>query len=94
MFIISPAVNHLEIKDDSKYHVRQVRSIKHMASKHDHVEILKAEQNPQAASKFVLDEHTSVFGRMAFVSEGRLSIGNILFLRILNDSNPHLSFAP
>lgn len=37
-----------------------------MARKHYHGEILKAEQIPQAASKFVLVEHTSVFGRMAF----------------------------
>lgn len=66
MFTISPAVNPLETKDDSTYHIGQVRSIKHMARKHYHGEILKAEQIPQAASKFVLVEHTSVFGRMAF----------------------------
>ena len=88
MFTISPAENHLETKDDSKYHAGQAHSIKHMASKRYHVEILKAEQIPQApANLFLLNTPLYLEEWHLVVSESRLSLGNILFFRTLNDSN-------
>lgn len=91
MFTVFPAENHLETKDDSKYHAGQAHSIKHMASKRYHVEILKAERSPKLpANLFLLNTPLYLEEWHLVVSEGRLSLGNILFFRTLNDSNPHV----